>query len=88
MYFVILTGTSARIAIASETEKKREASISHSNHQWPCSRENNLALLQDKLDSLKHLNEKNKIFFHEALSPSLYLGSVFGQLAWEWMGSG
>ena len=63
MYFVILTGTSARIAIASETEKKREASISHSNHQWPCSRENNLALLQDKLDSPKHLNEKTKYIF-------------------------
>ena len=43
--------------------KKREPSISHSNHQWPCSRENNLALLQDKLDSIKHLNEKTKYFF-------------------------
>ena len=60
----ILTGTSARIAIASETEKKtRGVYISFQPSMAFCSGENNLALLQDKLDSIKLLNEKTEHFF-------------------------
>ena len=44
-------------------KKKRGVYISFQPSMAFCSGENNLALLQDKLDSIKHLNEKTEYFF-------------------------